>query len=556
MSVPLTPQEIARETVKRLAARHLPPTPDNYQSIYHEVAGTRPLQPFPLQPLRKIAQALPEHTPAQVRLKALFQKAVARHSWDDLEKVLIQHLGAAAGSAAAAASPVAAAAGPASDDSASDLRLAPTAGAAATGEPAALFSSEASAASKPVPLVDAEPALPADSATQIALIVEFALPVLAADDARLQELGQDLIAHLRLPAPEWHVPTLRRMFKDFAYRLSFAAEEAAGVRSELLALLRQVFEHIDAISPDNPWLRQQMQALVQAAQPPLSQRRLEDLKGRLKDVTVKQAEAREQTLRAQELMRQTLATFLQRLAETTAASTQYHAKFEACAQKLEQAQSLADMAPVVQEAIQTARAFAADTQRVSDELTDLRDRAQRAEAEVQRLQRQLDQMAELVTHDLLTGVLNRKGLESAIDRETRRAARTGTRVCLALLDVDDFKQLNDTLGHLAGDEALKHLAEVARRSLRPQDTIGRYGGEEFIIVLPDTDADTAAQVVQRLQRDLSAHLFLHGEQQRLITFSAGVTEMLTDEPVQAAIARADAAMYRAKRTGKNRVMVG
>ncbi len=558
MSVPLTPQEIAREAIKRLAARRLPPTPDNYQTLYHEVAGTRPLQPFPLQPLRRIALALPERTPAQVRFKALFEKAIARHSWDDLEKVLTQHLGPATATPAApgtvpldagagTAEPVAPVEPPRNGTPAPPL--------AAPVIDTALTAAGSGAAPATV-AHPAEPALPADTAVQVARIIEFALPVLAADDPRLHEQGDELVQYLRLPAPDWHLPTLRRMFGDFAYRLSFAADEAAGVRIELLALLRQVFEHIDAISPDNPWLRQQMQALVQAAEPPLSQRRLEDLKARLKDVIVKQAEAREQTVRAQELMRQTLATFLERLAQTTAASTQYHVKFEACAQRLEQAHSLADMAPVVQEAIQTARAFAADTQRVSDELTDLRDRAQRAEAEVQRLQRELDQMAELVTHDLLTGVLNRKGLEAAIDRETRRAARTGTRVCLALLDVDDFKQLNDTLGHLAGDEALKHLAEVARRSLRPQDTIGRYGGEEFIIVLPDTDTATAAQVVQRLQRDLSTHLFLHGGQQRLITFSAGVTELGADEPVQAAVARADAAMYRAKRAGKNRVMVG
>lgn len=514
-----TPQEIAREAVKLLAARRLPPTPENFQSAYHEVAGTRPLQPFPLVQLRQIAQALPERTPAQTRFKALFNKAVARHSWEDLEKLLVQHLGNAP---------------------------APIAPAAAAAEPAAPPSSAAAPS-------DAAPIAP-DIAEQAARLIEIAQPLLAADDARLRDMGEELAHYLRLP--QHHAPTLKRMLADYAYRLSFGVDEQLGVREALLGLLRQVFEHIDAISPDNPWLRQQMQALVQAAQPPLSQRRLEDLQARLKDVILKQAEAREQTVRAQELMRQTLATFLERLAQTTVSTGQYHAKFEACAQALERATSLADMAPVVQEAIQTARAFAADTQRVADELTDLRDRAERAEAEVQRLRQELDQMAELVTHDLLTGVLNRKGLASALDREARRAERTGTRVCIALLDVDDFKRLNDTLGHLAGDAALKHLADVARRSLRPQDTIGRYGGEEFIIVLPDTTPEEAAGVVQRLQRDLSAHLFLHGEDNVLITFSAGVTELLRDEPVEAAIARADAAMYRAKRAGKNRVMLG
>jgi len=516
-----TPQEIAREAVKRLAARRLPPTPDNFQSAYHEVAGTRPLQPFPLMQLRQIGQALPERTPAQVRFRTLFNKAVSRHSWEDLEKLLTQHL------ASAAAPPPA---GGARDErDTTSPTTAPTAGA------------------------DAAPIAP-EIAEQTARIVDMAQPLVAADDARLQQLGSELVQYLRLS--DHHAPTLRRLLADYAWRLSFGVEEQLGVREGLLALLRQVLEQLDALSPDNPWLQQQLRALVQAVQPPLSQRRLEDLHARFKDVIVKQVQAREQTLQAQELMRQTLATFLERLAQTADATSQYHSKFEACAQRLEQATSLAEMAPVVQEAIQTARAFATDTQRVADELIDLRDRATRAEAEVQRLQRELDQMAELVSHDLLTGVLNRKGLESAIDRESRRAERQGTRVCLALLDVDDFKRLNDTLGHLAGDAALKHLADVSRRSLRPQDTIGRYGGEEFIIVLPDTEPAKAAEIVRRLQRDLSTHLFLQGDQQVLITFSAGVTELRPDEPAADAITRADAAMYRAKRAGKNRVEIG
>ena len=517
-----TPQEIAREAVKLLAARRLPPTPDNFQNAYHEVAGTRPLQPFPLLQLRQIAQALPERTPAQVRFKALFNKAVSRHSWDDLEKLLTQHL----------------------------------AGAAAAPPPPNNVGEERDAAPAVTPAAGADTAPPIapEIAEQTARIVDIAQPLVAADDARLQQLGSELVQYLRLS--DHHAPTLRRLLADYAWRLSFGVEEQLGVREGLLALLRQVLEQLDALSPDNPWLQQQLQALLQAVQPPLSQRRLEDLQGRLQDVIVKQVQAREQTLQAQELMRQTLATFLERLAQTADATSQYHSKFEACAQRLEQATSLAEMAPVVQEAIQTARAFATDTQRVADELIDLRDRATRAEAEVQRLQRELDQMAELVTHDLLTGVLNRKGLESAIDRESRRAERQGTHVCLALLDVDNFKRLNDTLGHLAGDAALKHLADVSRRSLRPQDTIGRYGGEEFIIVLPDTEPTEAAEVVRRLQRDLSTHLFLQGDQHVLITFSAGVTELRPDEPVADAIARADAAMYRAKRAGKNRVEIG
>jgi len=143
------------------------------------------------------------------------------------------------------------------------------------------------------------------------------------------------------------------MMADFAFRLSFVAEEQAEIRHTLLHLLHDVFEQIESISPDNPWLQQQLAALVQATQPPLSARRLDDVQRRLKALVIKQVEAREQTLEAQRVMKETLAVFLERLAQTVANSDQARTRFESCAERLEQAGSLADMAPVLQEAIQS-----------------------------------------------------------------------------------------------------------------------------------------------------------------------------------------------------------
>jgi len=163
-------------------------------------------------------------------------------------------------------------------------------------------------------------------------------------------------------------------------------------------------------------------------------------------------------------------------------------------------------------------------------------------------------VSELVRHDPLTGTLNRKGLDEALEREIARARRRGTTLSLALLDVDNFKNLNDTFGHKTGDEALRHLAEVVRSSLRPQDCVGRYGGEEFLIVLPDTDLDSANATLTRLQRELTKRYFMANNQRLLITFSAGVTRLMDDEAANVAVDRADRAMYAAKRAGKNRVL--
>jgi diguanylate cyclase len=124
---------------------------------------------------------------------------------------------------------------------------------------------------------------------------------------------------------------------------------------------------------------------------------------------------------------------------------------------------------------------------------------------------------------------------------------------LAVLDVDNFKHINDQLGHQAGDLALVHLARIVRRSIRPTDVISRYGGEEFVILLPETPVDAAVNVMSRVQRELTKRIFLHNNERVLITFSAGVAQRAFGESQEELIARADQALYHAKQAGKNRV---
>ena len=164
-------------------------------------------------------------------------------------------------------------------------------------------------------------------------------------------------------------------------------------------------------------------------------------------------------------------------------------------------------------------------------------------------------MSELVREDQLTGSLNRRGLDDVFERETARSDRRGTPLCIALLDLDDFKRLNDTYGHQAGDSALKHLVKIVKETLRSMDVIARFGGEEFLILLPETTVEAASQTMTRLQRELTKHFFLHDNEKVLITFSAGVALRQPNEDQAALVQRADKAMYEAKKTGKNRVIV-
>jgi len=204
--------------------------------------------------------------------------------------------------------------------------------------------------------------------------------------------------------------------------------------------------------------------------------------------------------------------------------------------------------------IEATRVMAQESSSVRDELKTMRERAQSTESELVKLHRELDRVSMQARHDALTGALNRQGLDEALNREISTVRRKDSLLSVALLDIDNFKKLNDAKGHETGDAALTHLATVARECMRPQDTLARYGGEEFVILLPDTPLDKGIEAMTRLQRELSRRFFLAGAEKVLITFSAGVAQLAAGETGADAIRRADQAMYLAKRAGKNRVI--
>jgi diguanylate cyclase len=315
-----------------------------------------------------------------------------------------------------------------------------------------------------------------------------------------------------------------------------------------------MFENISELSQDEHWLKGQMDALMTASAPPLTLRRLDDVERRLKDVIFKQRDAKGHALQAQEEMRKMLATFIERLSQITKSSDSFHAQMEESARLIEQAKSLTDIAPVLKEVMLATRNMAHDSKTSYDELMAMREHVTNTEAEIAKLHQELDRVSALARHDPLTGALNRKGLDEAMDREISNVRRKDVPLCVALLDIDNFKKINDSMGHTTGDAALTHLATVARECMRPQDNLARYGGEEFVILLPDTTLDKGIEALTRLQRELTKRFFLSGSEKVLITFSAGVVQLATDEKGGEAIKRADQAMYLAKRAGKNRVV--
>jgi diguanylate cyclase (GGDEF)-like protein len=169
----------------------------------------------------------------------------------------------------------------------------------------------------------------------------------------------------------------------------------------------------------------------------------------------------------------------------------------------------------------------------------------------------LGQIRHLAANDDLTGLLNRRAMNDLLDHECRRSERTGTPFSIALLDIDHFKKINDSYGHTAGDAALRRFAETIRKSLRAADSLARWGGEEFLLLLPDTDSRQTAELCQKRIVERIAALKITNEEVTFgLTVSVGVSQHHIGEAHALTLERADRALYAAKEAGRNRVQVG
>lgn len=182
------------------------------------------------------------------------------------------------------------------------------------------------------------------------------------------------------------------------------------------------------------------------------------------------------------------------------------------------------------------------------------------EWELRRLRRDLDGLATMATDleqlrkfastDGLTGIANRRAFDTVLEREVARASRDGSTLALVMLDIDRFKQLNDTHGHQIGDDVLRAVAAALAKACREYDTAARYGGDEFAMILPNCSPEEAQAAADRLRRSVAG-----ADSVPRVTVSGGIATFPADGSDAISVVRAaDQAMYESKRTGRNRVM--
>ena len=167
------------------------------------------------------------------------------------------------------------------------------------------------------------------------------------------------------------------------------------------------------------------------------------------------------------------------------------------------------------------------------------------------LQTAMQRISDMAIRDELTGVYNRRYLMERITEEANRCSRSGAAFCLCMIDIDFFKKINDSCGHLGGDEVLRRVARTASQTLRQADFFGRYGGEEFVMLLTDTALEGAMITAERVRTQIESLAFGEIDPALRVTISIGVAEHARRGDTAATLQRADEALYRAKHAGRN-----
>jgi diguanylate cyclase len=564
------PATIARSTLHRLAQQRLAPTPDNYARVYREIAGL-PMEADGWKLLADWCVKLGREAPAAASQALAAEKAIvirseplARTALQDLSTLIASHLNL---------------------DWAALLRhllrqwdiprkgLTPTRKrerlenvlAAHGGHAQELFRRlkeladawaqaprdlEPAPASAPPSDADGEELrdLLAETLERLAAFLETSNAALAAQAKRLAGAVREADRPLS-------TSRLREQLRHFWLDLEMRVAEQAQ-RDELARrLLKLMADSLAESVQETPGLDRQMCALFRALEAPFDLPALAQAERALRDAIIRQGTVRRSVHESHQALKSMIALFIDRLGSLADETGQFHGQIERYVERISGAADLDELGAILAEVLQDTRAMEASARRSHRELQEARQRAEEAEERIRHLEAQLALAAENAREDLLTGALNRVGLAEAWQREAARADRHGAPLAVAMLDVDNFKQLNDTWGHQAGDEALRALAQTMRHSLRPTDVVARYGGEEFVLLLPETELEEAATVLARLQRELTKNIFLHDQRRPIVTFSAGVTLRRLGEDDNAVLGRADKALYQAKQAGKNRVAV-
>lgn len=412
---------------------------------------------------------------------------------------------------------------------------------------------------------DAPPAGPQPGERAVVVLGNTVVRAMPSQDAISRSLADAIGQAAQRFRQDSATPEDAREIEVLCDRADWVLQHREHLFEQISGLCLELTSSLTELAEDASWAQGQCDAMRLTVEEGLTARGVKSVSELLRTTRSRQAELRLERDSARDALKLMINRMLSELGELGSQTGRFHESVGRYADVIESADTLESLAGVVREMVEESRTVQLLVSQTQHRLEEEHARASELSNRVGELEGELRRLSSEVSTDQLTQIANRRGLLQAFDIECARLQRAEGDVpdedkpaglSIGLLDIDNFKKLNDELGHSAGDEALKALAATVSKTLRPTDMVARYGGEEFVVLLPDTPVDEGQQILTRLQRSLTGGLFMHENKQIFVTFSAGVTAYCPGERIEDALERADMALYQAKRAGKNRTLIG
>ena len=327
----------------------------------------------------------------------------------------------------------------------------------------------------------------------------------------------------------------------------------AEVRSfnGILYVIESFARNLEELFPENPMLMGQVEIVKDLLERPKDMKKMYSAKRALaKMATPEQIQM--QLSEAKTSAKNLADTFLAQIGQTGNDAGDFLKEVAAGKEAMENAKDQASLLTASLALLAGAAAVHGRMKENQMRLETSKTQAQSAAERIRALEEEVKAVSEQAKQDYLTGLLNRRGMDEKI---AKMFGEGWKKVTLALLDIDNFRKINDQYGHEAGDMALRHLSEAIRESVKDKGVPARMGGEEFAVVFAGYDAQQVKEEMEKLQRLLTRKIFMSNAEKRVVTFSAGVAQRAEEEAPSETLVRADEAMYAAKRKGKNRVEI-
>ena len=384
--------------------------------------------------------------------------------------------------------------------------------------------------------------------------INLAVAPQLADTSGATQRIEALLKRMRESLTIEEVNVLSEALKSTLLRAELQNDSQRRMQELLVQMLRLLVSSMGEMTIEDKWLHGQIKIVQEIISKPINIDALCNAENSLKELIYKQSHIKPGLMEAREAIKNMATTFVSNLADITESTGSYQLKIVNYQEQITSTHDMINLNAILDNLVGDIRKMSVDAKRNLIAFQETQKKVEEAEKKINDLTTKLDYISEAAHQDFLTGALNRRGMDAALVQEFERADRHDTPLSLAMMDIDHFKTINDNLGHSAGDVALAHLAKVVKSIIRSTDVLARYGGEEFTIILPGTKEVDAIEVIKGVQRDLTKNFFLNNNERVLITFSAGVAERFSDETVDEVLSRADAALYQAKQTGRNRVV--